>query len=320
MAIQKIDELVHKFNELRQLCYQNFAVRITAIENYLSTLSDRVVDGSVIVNGAFGSEKISPVNISESELVQVYNDVPKVLFKNSMITELTSKSYRDENEPIFLENDESGKYWIITTDRDKFFLVPSINIKSNIYKLKTVEKLFDFCGDTPSAESHFILLKPAKVSSQSSGKQWKLEERGILEFNNPFLQLPLELEANILEFPDIQINTEDSNLEIKKMAKQLDDLMLEFKQSQQERNKLESQIDDLRFEFKQSQKEREKLELQIEQLSDRFNDLNVKLNQSQQDGKMLESQINKIPILRDFVYLQIDLLKVRLDSLEDRNS
>jgi len=320
MSTQKIDELVHKFNELRQLCYQNFAVRITAIENYLSTLSDRVVDGSVIVNGAFESEKISPVNISESELVQVYNDVPKVLFKNSIITELTSKSYRDENEPIFLENDENGKYWIITTDRDKFFLVPSINIKSNIYKLKTVKKLFYFCGDTPSVESHFILVKPAKVSSQSSGKQWKLAERGILEFNNPFLQLPLELEANILEFPDIQINAEDSNLEIQKVAKQLDDLRLEFQQSQQERNKLELQIDDLRLEFNQSQQERKRLESQIEQFSDRFNDLNVKLNQSQQDGKMLKSQINKITVLRDFVYLQIDLVKVRLDSLEDRKS
>ncbi len=35
---------------------------------------------------------------------------------------------------------------------------------------------------------------------------------------------------------------------------------------------------------------------------------------------MLESQINKVPLLRDFVYLQIDLLKARLDCLEDKNS
>ncbi|WP_375472082.1 hypothetical protein [uncultured Nostoc sp.] len=95
--------------------------------------------------------------------------------------------------------------------------------------------MFEFCGDTPSADSHFILVKPAKVSSQSSGKEWKLEERGILKFKNPFLQLPLELEGNILEFPDIQINAEDSNLKIQKIAQQLDELRLQFKQSQQDR-------------------------------------------------------------------------------------
>ncbi|MEA5581768.1 hypothetical protein VB620_10510 [Nodularia harveyana UHCC-0300] len=240
-----LDEIVRKVDELRQLCYQNFAFRITEIEHYLSSLTERVQNGEVIVTGNFKIEKISPVNISLSELVQVYNDVPNVLFKNSVVVELTAKSYRQlkEDEASFLENDENGKYWVITTDKDEFWLVPSINIKLNIHKLKTVQKLFYFRGDFSSADSHFILINPARVSSSPSGKNWKLEEKGVLEFSDPFLQLPLELEATIEKLPDFQGDREDSELKIQKLSKQLDDLRFQLKQSQEEKIKLESQID-----------------------------------------------------------------------------
>ncbi len=236
MSTIKFDELVRSFNNLRQLCYQNFAVRITNIEDYLSTLTDRVIEGKVIVNGNFEAEKVSRVNISESQLVQVYNDVPQVLGKNSVVLELTAKSYRNlqHGEPIFLENDENGKYWMITTDIDRFFVVPSMNVKSNIHKLRTVKMLFDFSGDEPSADSDFILIEPAKVSSQASGKEWKLKERGILEFKNAFL--PNQ---------NFQTNVEDSNLEIKKIAQQLDDLKIQFYESQQERIKLQLQVEEI---------------------------------------------------------------------------
>ncbi|MDP5337591.1 MAG: hypothetical protein NWQ28_03325 [Nodularia sp. (in: cyanobacteria)] len=236
MSTIKFDELVRSFNNLRQLCYQNFAVRITNIEDYLSTLTDRVIEGKVIVNGDFESEKVSRVNISESQLVQVYNDVPQVLGKNSVVLELTAKSYRNsqDGEPIFLENDKNGKYWLITTDIDQFFVVPSMNVKLNIHKLKTVKMLFDFSGDESSADSDFILVQPAKVSSQATGKEWKLQERGMLEFNSP-----------VGQSPDFQLNVENSNLEIKKMAKQLDDLKIQFHDSQQERIKLQLQVEEI---------------------------------------------------------------------------
>ncbi|MBD2337771.1 hypothetical protein H6G64_12350 [Calothrix sp. FACHB-156] len=273
MSILAFDELVRKFNDLRQLCYQNLAPRITKIEEYLSTLTERVIEGKVIVDSAFSPEKISPIKISEAQLIQIYNDVPQILLKNSLIVELTANSYRDVkgHDPILLENDANGKYWIITTDIDKFFLIPSINIKLNIHKITTVRKLFNFHGDISSVDSHFILIKPAKISSQASGKTWKLEEKGILEFNSYLVQVPLELDTNIAEFPDLQLNVADSNLAIQKMTKQLEDLALQFNQYQQEKNNL-------------------------------------------------ESQISKIPVLRDFVYLQIELLKVRLETLEERNN
>ncbi|WP_041233259.1 hypothetical protein [Cylindrospermum stagnale] len=128
----------------------------------------------------------------------------------------------------------------------------------------------DYRGDSSSVDSHFILVNPARISSCPSGKEWKLEEKGILEFSDPFLQLPLKLEATLEELPDFEGDEEGYKLEVQKLSKQLDDL---------------------RFQLKQSQEEQEKLELQI----------------------------RKIPVLRDFVYLQIDLIKVRLESLENRN-
>lgn len=86
------DDLIRRVKRLQQIVEQNFAPRITNIENYLSTLTERVQNGSVIVTGAFTTEKITPLDISEPELIEVYNNVPKVLLKNSIIAELTAKS------------------------------------------------------------------------------------------------------------------------------------------------------------------------------------------------------------------------------------
>ena len=364
------DNLSRKVETLYKLLYP-LVDRVACIENYLSTLTERVQDGSVIVTGNLQTEQITPLNISESELVQVYNEFPKVLFKNSIIAELTTKSYREyrQNEPVFLEEDENGKYWIILCNPDHILLVPNINIKSKIHKLKTVAKLFDFHGETPLLDTHFILIKPAKVSSLPNGKEWKLEEKGILEFSDPFSQIKFELP----DFPELK---EDSNLEIQKINQTLDDLKLQFEQSQQEYINLESQIiniseirdtqanshleilkinkqisglnlqleelqqektnielqigntpkinqqlDDLRLELNRSHELRKSLESSIVEMSKELDDLKLQLSHSQEKQKELESRLEKMPLLRDYAYrqaLEIDLLKVRIESLETR--
>jgi ABC-type phosphate transport system auxiliary subunit len=289
--LRKLDNLFRKVETF----YKQFIFlvdRVAKIENYLSTLTERVQDGSVIVNGNLRTEQITPLNISESELVQVYNDVPKVLLKNSIVAELTAKSYREDrqNEPIFLQNDENGKYWIIVSDKNNIFLVPSINIKLHIHKLKTVEKLFDFRGDTSSVDTHFILTKPAKVSGLPNGKEWKIEEKGILEFSE---QVKPEL-------PDFQEPKEHSHVQIQEINQQLDALRLEVNRSHELRKSLESYI---------------------VEISKELDDLKLQLSNSQEKQKELESRLEKIPVLRDYAYqqdLQIDRLKVRIESLEKR--
>jgi DNA repair exonuclease SbcCD ATPase subunit len=379
------DNLSRKVEELKQLCYQHFAPRITNIENYLSTLTERVQDDSVIVTSNLQTEQITPLDISESELVQVYNDVPKVLLKNSIIAELTTKSYREDrnNEPIFLENDENGKYWIIVSNQNNIFLVPSINIKLHIHKLKTVEKLFDFHGDTSLLDTHFMLTKPAKVSGLPNGKKWKLEEKGILEFSVPFSKFKFEvpdfpepkedphleiqrinqtldnlklqfeqsqkekinLESQIINISDIKDNQANINLEILKINKQINSFKLQLEEFQKEKTNLELQIrnipkirdnqaksnleipeinqqlDDLRLELNRSHELRKSLESCIVEMSKELDDLKLQLSHSQEKQKELESRLEKMPFLRDYAYqqdLQIDLLKVRIESLENR--
>lgn len=258
---------------------------------------------------------------------------------------------------------------IIVCNQDHIWLVPNINIKSKIHKLKTVAKLFDFRGDTPLIDTHFILIKPAKVLSLPNGKEWKLEEKGILEFSDPFSQIKFELP----DFPELK---EDTHLEIQKINQTLENLKLQFEQSQQEHINLESQsiniseirdtqanshleilkihkqinglklqleelqqektnlelqikntpkinqqLDDLRLELNRSHELRKSLESCIVEMSKELDDLKLQLSNSQEKQKELESRLEKIPILRDYAYqqdLQIDLLKVRIESLENR--
>ncbi len=272
ILMTNFDNLFRKVEELKQLCYQHFAPRITNIETYLSTLTERVQNGSVLVTGNLQTEQITPLNISEPELVQVYNDVPKVLLKNSIIAELTAKSYREDrnNEQIFLENDKNGKYWIIVSNQNNIFLVPSINIKLHIHKLKTVAKLFDFHGETASLNAHFILTKPAKVSNLSNGKEWKLEEKGILEFSDTFSQFKFEV-------PDFQESKEDHHIEIQKIYQKLDDLTSQLEQFQQERINLASQIINIP-EIKDTQAN---THLEILKINKKLNDLNLQFEESQ---------------------------------------
>ena len=74
----------------------------------------------------------------------------------------------------------------------------------------------------------------AKVSSLPNGKEWKLEEKGILEFSDPVSQIKFELP----DFPELK---EDPSLEIQKINQTLDNLKLQFEQSQQEHIHLEYQ-------------------------------------------------------------------------------
>jgi cell fate (sporulation/competence/biofilm development) regulator YmcA (YheA/YmcA/DUF963 family) len=56
-------------------------------------------------------------------------------------------------------------------------------------------------------------------------------------------------------------------------------------------------------------------------MSKELDDLKSQLSDSQEKQKELESRLEKIPVLRDYAYqqdLQIDLLKVRIESLENR--
>lgn len=304
------DEIIRKMSALKQIIEQNLAPRITNIEQYLSTLTERVQNGSVIVTGAFKTETITPLNISQSELIEVYNNVPKVLLKNSIIVELTDKSYPEENQnqPILLEKNEYGKYWIIVSNQNNIFLLPSINIKFHIHKLKTVAKLFDFRGITPSLDSHFLLLKPARVFSLPNSNEWQLLEKGILEFTNHLSSVSFKSHLDV----DMEQKLVDSNLEIKKINNQLNDFKLQLDHLQQENTNLKSQ-----FNITEIKDNQANTNIDILKINQQLNDLKLELEKSDQNHHRLESQIKNLPIVKDSDYLQdIDLLKKQIELFE----
>jgi len=274
-----------KFTEnikyLKQVSFK-LAERVTIIEQYLSTLTERVTKGGVIVNGAFTVEKISPVYVTEAQLIDVYNNVPQILLKSSIIVELTADSFYHEqdDETICLEKDKNGKYWIIPTDKDTFWLVPSVDIRLNIYKLKTVRSLFNFCGDFPASDSNIVLIQPARMSILPNGQKWKLEEKGSLSFYNhhPTFTLSTKLVENLIE-PDT-VNT--------------------FLQEVQENYK--------------------KLELEIQQISEERNQFYSELKKYQADYQQLEAKFQRIYQERADISLQMDLIKMRLDLIEIQQS
>ncbi|MFM5981367.1 MAG: hypothetical protein ACKO9I_12560 [Sphaerospermopsis kisseleviana] len=346
------DDLIRRIKQLEQIIEQNLTPRITNIENYLSTLTEKVQTGSVIVTGAFTTEKITPLNISELELIEVYNNVPKVLLKNSIIAELTAKSYREDNQnqPVLLEKDENGKYWIIVSNQNNIFLLPSMNIKLHIHKLKTVEKLFDFRGITPTVDTHFLLIKPARVSSLPSGKEWKLLEKGILEFTNDISGVSFRSYLDIDEQQNqVKKNLEKNNLEIEKINNELDELKLHLQQLQEVNKNLPSQLNaeinipeikdnqaNTNLEILKINKQLNELKLELKSEFDKISKSQIQniskdaiyeqldnfksmLEKMQEERNNLETQIGKISVLRDYVYLQIDLIKVRLESLENKS-
>ncbi|WP_013325745.1 hypothetical protein [Gloeothece verrucosa] len=146
-----------------------------------SSSSNHDLPNAARVTGFLQQAKVNKVELSESQLIEVYNEIPQLLSAYAVKVALTPESFREPTEGnIFLEESETGNYWIIRTGNEIHLLVPKVSLKFDIYKLKTVQHLFSFQGEVKSQNSEFFLMSPAKVSWLSNGKQWKLEDKGEL--------------------------------------------------------------------------------------------------------------------------------------------
>lgn len=132
--------------------------------------------------------KIVAIPISKSQLITTYNEIPALLSGYIIPVTLTPDSYRNSNpENLVLETTIKGNYWAIATIEDqqyKYWLVPNSNINFNIYKLKTIESLFDFQGNPNSNTADFILQEPAILALLPNNQQWQIIQPGILFFGN----------------------------------------------------------------------------------------------------------------------------------------
>lgn len=188
-------------------------------ENHVSNLKN-----SVKVTGALELPKLEKLNFSESELVQIYNNAPKSLLRKIIKVSVTEDSLIKKNQgQIVLENAQNGNYWVIPTEDSNYWLFPKNQLKINIYRYETVKSLFKCQGYQPEEADKFTLSKPARVYLNPSGKQWQLEEQGVLEFcsASPASELQLELEQANEEIEQLQAQLEQSHREIEQLQAQL---------------------------------------------------------------------------------------------------
>ncbi len=144
---------------------------------------------------------ISKLNLSESDLVEIYYSAPQVLSHKAVTVSVTEDTFASE-EPIVIEATKNGNYWLIATEDDIYYLFPHTNLQSNPYIDETVKLLFNCNGYQTDAPSQFTLNKPAKLSIMPRGEEWQLVEKGILDFSGNSSLGELESEAG--EYQEIQ--------------------------------------------------------------------------------------------------------------------
>jgi len=146
--------------------------------------TSKFLQNAIKIIGALETIDRSWVNFSEAELIDAYNTIPRLLSQKAIKVSINQEHISTAKENILLTESRNGNYWIIGREDGTYWLLPKSKLKINPYNINTVQSLFE-CQSYQQGESQeFILQKPARVSILPNGQEWKLEEKGVLDFNN----------------------------------------------------------------------------------------------------------------------------------------
>ena len=287
--IKRIENLERKFNILEQ-----------SLENKTHTSG---VPGARQVTGAFEPKKNVKLNITQTELVNIYRDSSQILANIAIRASLTAESYRQKTSGvIYLEPTGNGNYWIVPTLDGNYWLVPKDNIFINTPVMKTLQTMFDCKEYQERRTKEFILNKPGKLSVTPNGKQWKLEELGELYFGYS------QSKASFLESEIKQIKKEREKLELQ--IKEIE------KYSITNNNYSKSQPSDIRF--TKLLEEFETIKTQLSKPNNQQSDKSLQniiekqqqqLEQAAQERQNLQSLLEKAEKERQELRSQIAALK-----------
>ncbi|MBR8828144.1 MAG: hypothetical protein DSM107014_09650 [Gomphosphaeria aponina SAG 52.96 = DSM 107014] len=148
---QNWEEISERFSQLEK-----------KIEEIIESKNNKL---GVEVTGGLNNEKIKSINITQEQLVKIYNEVPQIFSEYAHPVSLTPDTYREKTwGEIYLESAPNGKYWLIATEWDNklnYWLVPNGNTKFKLHRLLSIKKLFEFEGEEPTKNSEtdiFIIL------------------------------------------------------------------------------------------------------------------------------------------------------------------
>ena len=140
--------------------------------------------------GALNTTETGKINLSISEIIEIYNHVPRVLARKAIKVSPTNDRYLNKShQQILLTEERNSNYWLITTEDDISYLLPKNNLIINTFNLDTVKSLFNCEGSEQLENREFTLTEPAKISRIPNRKEWQLEAKGTLNFDPDFPEL-----------------------------------------------------------------------------------------------------------------------------------
>ena len=104
---------------------------------------------------------MEPVNFSISEILEIYNTIPGILYNK--VIKVNLKSEQSFSKHTLFKEVTNGSYWIIQTEDGQEWLLPSNKLKLNQYHEKSIQAFFEFQSYDNSENKDFIVVEPATV-------------------------------------------------------------------------------------------------------------------------------------------------------------
>jgi hypothetical protein len=168
---------------------------------------------------------MTKLNFAIADIVDIYNSLPQVLApKVVKVAVPDSQSSRDRPS---LAEQKNGNYWIVLVEAN-YWLLPQSGLRINQFNLATVKSLFD-CQDYELSEhGDFVLLEAAQVSGMPNGKEWRLEKKGVINFDP--------------NYPAAELRSQQ-----KQTQQEIDRLQSELEETRKQNNRLNAQVAELAY-------------------------------------------------------------------------
>jgi hypothetical protein len=166
---------------------------------------------------------MTKLNFAIAEIVDIYNFLPKVLAPK--VVKVAVHASQSSSDRPSLAEQKNGNYWIVLVEAT-YWLLPQSGLRINQFNLATVKSLFDCQGYELSEHEDFVLLEAAQVSGMPNGKEWRLEKKGVLNFdpNYPAAELRSQLQQAQQEIDRLQSELEETRKQNNRLNAQVSEL------------------------------------------------------------------------------------------------
>lgn len=169
--------------------------------------------------------QMTKLNFAIAEIVDIYNFLPKVLAPK--VVKVAVQASQSSSDRPSLAEQKNGNYWIVLVEAN-YWLLPQSGLRINQFNLATVKSLFDCQGYELSEHGEFVLLEAAQVSGMPNGKEWRLEKKGVINFDP--------------NYPADELRSQQ-----KQAQQEIDRLQSELKETRKQNNRLNAQVAELAY-------------------------------------------------------------------------